>query len=157
MIKIISSEFQCIHNGFLKAFIGEDCEVFYQLSSYLLFSMASRSSSALVSVATPIFVDIKDYSCPIFKQCPQIVKVNDSVGTFSRVAKGVFYVEDVYAYIHCTLEDLVSTEIKNMYIGTLLNQGGSMKLEFQILKDQCFTNILEMLKFEDELIWYALS
>lgn len=119
--------------------------------------MASRSSSASIGVATPIFVDIKDYPHPIFKQCPQIAKVNDSVGTFSRVLEGVMYVEDVHAYIHYTLDDLGSAEIKNMYIITFLNQDGSMKLEFQIMKDQGFTDILEMSKFEDDMILYVLS
>lgn len=89
--------------------------------------MASGSSSTLVGVATHNLVDIKDHPCPIFKQFPQIAKVNNSVGTFSRVPEGFLHVKDVRAYIHCTLEDLGSIEIKNMYIGTFLNQDGSMK------------------------------
>lgn len=117
--------------------------------------MASGSTSTLVGVATPIFVDIKDHPFPIFKKWPQIAKVNDSIDAFYKVPEGVLYVEDVRAYIHYTLEDLGFAKIKNMYIGTLLNQDGSMKLEFQILKDQGFIDILEMPKFEDELIRYA--
>lgn len=105
--------------------------------------MASGSTFTLVGVATPIFVDIKDHPHPVFKQCPKIVKVNDSIGAFSRVPGRVLYVKDVRAYIHYNLEDLGLVEIKNMYIGTFLNQDGSMKLEFQILKDQGFTDILD--------------
>lgn len=65
--------------------------------------------------------------------------------------------EDVRAYIHYTLEDLGSLEIKSMYLSTLLNKDGLIKLEFQILKDRGFINILEMPEFEDEIIRYVLS
>lgn len=65
--------------------------------------------------------------------------------------------EDVRAYIHCTLEDLGSSKIKSVYMSTLLNKDGLIKPKFQILKDQVFTNILEMPEFEDEMIRYMLS
>lgn len=64
--------------------------------------------------------------------------------------------EDVRAYNHCTLEDLGSSKIKSVYMSTLLNKDGLIKLEFQIMKDQGFTNILEMPKFKDEMIGYVL-
>lgn len=92
--------------------------------------MASGSTLTLVGVATPIVVDIKDRPCLIFKKCPQIAKVDDSVDTFSRVRDEVLYVEDVCAYIHCTLEDLGSAEIKTMYMTDLLDRRGFMKPEF---------------------------
>lgn len=116
--------------------------------------MAFGSAPTLADVATPIMVDIKDCPRPEFKQCPQITKVDDSISAFSKVLDGVLYVKDVRAYIHCTLEDLGSSEIKSMYLSTLLNKDGLIKPEFQILKDQGFTDILEMLEFEDEMIWY---
>lgn len=119
--------------------------------------MAFGSSPAPVGVATPIFVDIKDRPHPIFTQCPQIAKVDDSISAFSRVPDGVLYVEDVCAYIHYTLEDLGSIEIKTINMTNLLDRIGLMKLEFQILKDQSFTDILEMSEFKDEMIWYVLS
>lgn len=119
--------------------------------------MASRSAPTLADVATPIVVDIKDHPCPKFKQCPQIAKVDDSINTFSRVLDGVLYVKDVRAYIHYNLEDLGSSKIKSMYLSTLLNKDGLTKPEFEILKDQGFTDILEMPEFEDEMIRYVLS
>lgn len=106
---------------------------------------------------TPIVVDIKDRPRLIFKQCPQILKVNDSINAFYRVIDRVLYIEDVRAYIHCTLKDLGFAEIKTMYMTNLLDRKGSMKPEFQILKDQGFTDILEIPKFEDEMIQCVLS
>lgn len=119
--------------------------------------MASGSYPTLVDVATPVVVDIKDRPRPKFKQCPQSAKVDDSTDTFCRVLDGVLFVEDVRAYIHCTLEDLGSFEIKSMYLYTLLNKDGLIKLEFQILKDQGFTDILEIPEFQDEMIRCVLS
>lgn len=68
--------------------------------------MASRSSPALLDIATSIMVDIKDCSRLEFKKFPHIAKVDDSIDGFSSVPDGVLYVEDVRAYIHCTLEDM---------------------------------------------------
>lgn len=76
--------------------------------------MAFGSTPTLVGLNTPIVVDIKDHPCTIFKQCSQIVKVDDLVNAFSRVPDKVLYIEDVRAYIHCTVEDLGSFEIKTM-------------------------------------------
>lgn len=117
-------------SGFSRALTGKVCEVYYQFFKRSLFAMDFGSSFTLAGVATPIVVDIKDHPCPVFKQWPHIVKVNDSVDAFSRVPEGFLYVKDVRAYIHYTLENLGSFEIKNIYIGTLVNQDGSMKLEF---------------------------
>lgn len=119
--------------------------------------MAFVLAPTSVGLDTPITVDIKDHPRPVLKKCPQIVKVDDSIGAFSRVPNKVMHIEDVFAYIDCTMEDLGSSEIKTMYMTNLLNKKGSMKPKFQILKDQGFTNILEMLEFEDEMIWYVLS
>lgn len=84
-------------------------------------------------------------------------KVDASIDAFSRVPDGVIYVDDVRGYIHYTLEDMGSSKIKSMYLSTLLNKGGLIQLEFQILKDQGFIDILEMLEFEDEMIQYVPS
>lgn len=119
--------------------------------------MDSGSSLAPSYVATPIVVDIKDCPHPEFKQCRQITKVGDSIDAFSRVPDEDLYVEDMRAYIHYTLEDLGLSKIKSMYMSTLLNKDGLIKLEFQIMKDQGFTNIMEISKFEDEMIQYVLS
>lgn len=141
-----------------KVFIDFGCEVFSLFSCYFFeIGMASGSAPALANVDVPVVVDIKDHPYSEFKQCPQILKVDDSIAAFSRVPNRVIYVEDVREYIHCTLEDLVSSEIKSMYLSILLNKDGFLKLEFQILKDQGFTNILEMPEFEDEMIRYVLS
>lgn len=44
-----------------------------------------------------------------------------------------------------------------MYMIALLEKDEMSKPKFQILKDQGFTDILEMVKFKDEMIWYLLS
>lgn len=113
----------------------EVCEVFYHFPSYLLIALASRSASTLVGVATLVFFDIMDSPHLVFKQCPHIAKVHDSVSAFSRDPDGVLYVEDDCRYINCTLEDLGFDKIKTMYMSIFLNWDGSMKLDFQVLKD----------------------
>lgn len=44
-----------------------------------------------------------------------------------------------------------------MYMITFLDKNGVIKLEFRHLKDQGFTDILEMPEFDDEIIQYVLS
>lgn len=50
------------------------------------------------------------------------------------------------------LEDLGSSEIKTMYMTIFLDKNGVIKVEFRHLKDQGFTDILEIPKFDDEII-----
>lgn len=88
--------------------------------------MAS-GSSAPTFIANPTIVEVKDRLRPIFKEVPQIYKKEDFVGAFSRVPDGVVYVEDVRAYIHCTLEDLGTEEIKGMYQSVILGSSGTIK------------------------------
>lgn len=75
---------------FSKVFISLGCEVFSLFLRYFFeILMAFGFAPFLVDVATPVVVDIKDHPHPEFKRCPQIAKVNDSIGAFSRVIDGV--------------------------------------------------------------------
>lgn len=80
----------------------------------------------------------------------------DTVGVFSRVPKGVVYVEYVRAYIHCHIKDLGTLEIKGMYMNELVGECGKIKLAYKHIKDQGFTDILDILEFEDEIVRYVL-
>lgn len=66
--------------------------------------MASESSFSPTFIVNPTVVQVKDRLRPIFKEVPQIAMKEDSTGVFSRVHDRMFYVEDVRAYIHCTLD-----------------------------------------------------
>lgn len=105
----------------------------------------------------PTIVEVKDRLRPIFKEFPQITIKEDSTSTFLMVPDGIVYVEDVRAYIHCTLEDLGTEEIKGMYQSMILCIYDTMKLEYQIIEDLGLTKILYILKFKDEVIRYVLS
>lgn len=74
--------------------------------------MAS-GSSAPTFIANMTIVEVKDRLRPVLKEVPKIAKKEDSTRVFSRVPEGVMYLEDVRAYIHCTLEDLGTEDIKS--------------------------------------------
>lgn len=119
--------------------------------------MTSRSSSAPTFIVNPTIVEVKDRLRPIFKEVPQIAMKEDSTSAFLRVPDDVVYVEDVRAYIHCTLEDLGTEEIKGMYQSVILGSSGTIKSEYQIIKDLGLTRILYIPEFKDEMIRYVLS
>lgn len=123
--------------NFQELFTGKDSKLFLGFQAiFLQIAMPSGSALALIDVVVPIVVDIKDRLHLVFKKYPQIMKVDDSVSAFSRVLDDVLYVEDVRAYIHCTLEELGSSEIKTMYMTILLDKNVVIKPEFRHLKDQ---------------------
>lgn len=94
---------------------------------------------------------------PIFKIIPQIAKVDDFVGEFSKIPKGVTFIEGPRAYIHYNIEDLGSEEMKNMFIKVITNNHGVIKPKQNIVKDLGFVDILYILEFEDEIIRYVIS
>lgn len=79
------------------------------------------------------------------------------VGAFSCVPKGVVYVKDVRAYIHCHIEDLGTSDIKGMYMSELMGDSGKIKLAYKHIEYLGFTNILDISEFEDKIIRYVLS
>lgn len=113
--------------------------------------MAS-GSSAPTFIANLSIVEVKDRLRPVFKEVPKIAKKEDLVGAFSRVHEGVMYVEDVRAYIHCTLEDLGTEDIKSMYQSVILGDTGKIKPKFKAIEDLGLIGILYLLKFKDEVI-----
>lgn len=84
-------------------------------------------SSAPIFITNPAIIKVKDRLRPVFKEVPQIAKKEDSAGAFCRVPEGVMYVEDVREYIHCTLEDLFTEDIKSMYQSVILGDTGKIK------------------------------
>lgn len=119
--------------------------------------MEAESSSAPNFIANPIVVEVKDCPRPILKPCPHIATLDDSVGVLYRVLVGVAYVEDVKAYIHYHIEDLSTSDIKSMYIRELMEDFGKIKPEYKHIEDLGFTDILDILEFEDEIVQYVLS
>lgn len=80
----------------------------------------------------------------------------DSVGVFSCIPKGVVYLEDVRAYIHYHIEDLGTSEIKGMYMNELMGESSKIKPAYKHIEDLGFTNILDILEFEDEIVRHVL-
>lgn len=118
--------------------------------------MAS-GSSAPTFIANPTIVKVKDRLRPIFKEVPQIAKKEHSVGAFSRVPDDMMYVEDVRAYIHCTLEDLGTKERKRMFQFVILGSSITTKPKYKIIKDLGLTSIQYKPEFNDQVIRYILS
>lgn len=118
--------------------------------------MEARSSSAPNFIANPTAVQVKDHPRTIFKWCPHIATLDDSVGSFSHVLEGVVYVEDVRDYIHLHIEDLETSDIKRMYMSELMRDFGKIKPEYKNIEDLGFINILDIPKFEDEIVRYVL-
>lgn len=83
--------------------------------------------------------------------------MEDYAGAFSMFSNDVMNVEDVGAYIHCTLEDLGTKEIKSMYQSMILGDLGTIKPEFKAIEYLGLTSILYILKFKDEVTRYVLS
>lgn len=83
--------------------------------------------------------------------------MDDSIGAFSIISKGVAFVEDPRAYIHCYIESLGSEDLMNMYMNIITDKNGVVKLEHKVVEDLGFIDILHMSKFLDEAIPYVLS
>lgn len=73
----------------------------------------------------------------------------------SHVLEGVVYVEDAKAYIHYHIEDLGTSKIKGK--SELIGESGKIKLTYQHIEELGFTDILDILEFEDEITRYVLS
>lgn len=119
--------------------------------------MEAGSSSVPTFIANSTIVEVKDRPRPIFNPCLHIATLDDLVGSFSHVPGGVVYVEDIRAYIHCHIEDLGTSDINNMYMNELMGDSSKIKPEYKHIEDLGFTGILDIPKFEDEIIQYILS
>lgn len=114
--------------------------------------MEVGSSSTPTFIANPTVVEVKDRPMPIFKPCPHIFTLDDSVGAFSRVPEGIVYVEDVRAYIHCHIKDMGTSDINNMYMNELMGDSGKIKPKYKHIEDLGFIGILDIPEFKDEII-----
>lgn len=76
----------------------------------------------------------------------------DSVGAFSRILKGVVYVEDVRVYIHCHIGDLGTLKIKGMYMNELMGESCKIKPSYKHIENLGFTDILDIPEFENEIV-----
>lgn len=118
--------------------------------------MEVRSSSIHGFVANSTAIEVKDCPRPIFKRYPHVATLEDLVGAFYHVLEGVVYVEDVRVYIHYHIEDLGTSEIKGMYMSELMGESGKIKPTYKHIEEKGFTNILDILEFEDEITRYVL-
>lgn len=78
-------------------------------------------------MANPTIVENIKWPRPIFKIIPKIEKMDDSIGAFFRILKGVAFVEDPMAYIHCYIESLGSEDLMNMYMNVITGKNGVVK------------------------------
>lgn len=62
--------------------------------------MASSSS-----ISTPLVVEVKDRTHPIFKKHPYKNMEDDSVGDYSFIPCGVLNVDNIQVYIHCEIKE----------------------------------------------------
>lgn len=118
--------------------------------------MAS-SSFVLEFIANPTVVENIKRPRPFFKIIPKIAKMDDSIGAFSKIPKGVAFAKDPRAYIPYNIEDLGSENIKNMFMNVITNKQGVIKPKHKIVEDLGFVDILHMPEFEDETVRYVLS
>lgn len=87
------------------------------------------SSSIAEFIANPTVVENIKCHGLVLKIIPKIAKMDDSVGAFSKISKGVAFAEDPRAYIHCNIEDLGSEDIKNMFMKVITTNQGVIKDE----------------------------
>lgn len=109
-----------ISSSYLKSSIDVHYQVFFEMAS---------GSLAPTFIANPTIFKVKDRLRSVFKEVPKIAKKEDSVGAFSRVPNDMMCVEDVTTYIHCTLEDLGTKDIKSMYQTMILGDFLTIKPE----------------------------
>lgn len=83
--------------------------------------------------------------------------MDDSIGAFFKILKGVAFVEDPRAYIHCNIEDLGSEDLKNMFINVITIKQGIFKPKHKVVEDLGLIDILHMPEFSDEIVYYVLS
>lgn len=108
-------------------------------------------------VAKPAIVENIKQPRPIFKIIPKIAELDESIGAFSRIPKGVTFIEDPRAYIHYNIESLGSEYLKNMFMNVITDKHGVIKLEHKVIEDLGFIDILHMPKFSNETVRYVLS
>lgn len=115
--------------------------------------MASASS-----IATPLVVEVKDNTHPVFKKHPYKSMEVDPIGTFSFILHGVLHVDDVRAYIHYEIEETSSEDILDFYIDSIMDEIGDPKPKFVQLQRKGFTQFVNFLTFDEkEWMRYVLS
>lgn len=116
--------------------------------------MASFATSEFI--ANPTMIEVIKRARPIFKLVPKIAKKDDTLGAFSKIPKGVGYVEDPRIYIHCHIEELGDNEIKNMYRTVICDESGNVKPEHKVVETLGFVDILSIPDFPEDIIRIVL-
>lgn len=114
------------------------------------------SSSAPEFISNPTVVEVIKYPRPVFQLVPEIAKKDDNIGAFSKIPKGVVFVEDPRMYIHCHIEELDDEEIKNMYKSVICDESKNIKPEHKIVETLGFTKILSIPNFPKDVIRIVL-
>lgn len=115
------------------------------------------SSSALKFIENPTVVEVVKRPSPIFKIIPKIAKQDDSIGTFSKIPKGVAYAEDPRIYIHYNIDELGSKEVLKMFRTIIYDENGNVKPKHKIIETLGFMEILDIPKFPKEVVRIVLS
>lgn len=93
----------------------------------------------------------------VFKIIPEVAKKDDNLGAFSKIPKGVAYVEDPRIYIHCHIEELGGNDIMKMYRTVICDENGNVKPEHKIVETLGFVEIPSIPDFPKEVIRIVLS
>lgn len=115
------------------------------------------SSSIPKFISNPTIVENIKLSRPVFKIIPQIAKKDDSIGTFSKIRKGVAYTEEPRICIHCNIEELGSEDLLNMFRTVICDENGIAKPEHKIIETLGFVEILNIPEFLEEVVRIVLS
>lgn len=94
---------------------------------------------------------------PIFKIILEFAKQDDSIGDFSKIPKGVAFVEEPRIYIHCNIEDLGFEELMKMFNKVICDEHGIVKPEHKIVETLGFVEILNIPHLLEEVVRIVLS
>lgn len=96
---------------------------------------------------TLLVVDIIDRSCPKFKKHPFKSIEEDPLGAFSSILYGVLHVEDIREYIHENIDELGSSQLSNLFMNHLRDEGYNLKAEYKVLELKNFIQFIKILLF----------
>lgn len=108
-------------------------------------------------ISTPLVVEFKDRTRPVFKKHPYKSMEDDLVGVFSFVLHGVLHVDDVRAYIHCEIEEIGLKYFLDLYTDKIMDDMRNPKPKFAQLKRKGFTQFMNFLALDEEWVRYVLS
>lgn len=100
-------------------------------------------------IATPLVVEIKDRARLVFKKHSFKSIKDDLEGAFSLVPYNILHNEDIWAYIHCDLEELGNADMLFMYNKHLVENLGILKPEYKILQDKDFSQFIHFPLFDE--------